>query len=82
LKHAQERPVYWILNLCRVLAYTRDGEILSKEGGGLRGVREVPAELRPVVEEALAAYRRVPRDEGTYDPVALHRFTGWIRASL
>jgi predicted nucleotidyltransferase len=82
LEQVDDKPVYRILNMCRVLAYVRDGEILSKEGGGLWGMREAPEELRPVVGEALAAYGRVPRDEGTYDPLALRRFTEWVRASL
>jgi predicted nucleotidyltransferase len=29
-----KNPVYYILNLCRVLAYQKDGLILSKKGGG------------------------------------------------
>ncbi len=82
LERIERYPVYGVLSMCRVLAYVRDGEILSKEGGGLWGAPEAPPELRPVVEEALAAYRRVPRDEGSFDAAELRSFTDWIQASL
>ncbi len=78
----EENPVYGVLSLCRVLAYVRDGEILSKEGGGRWGLREAPAEVRPVVEEALAAYGSVPRNDGDFDSATLDRFTAWVEASL
>ena len=51
-----ENPVYVILNLCRVLGYLREGLILSKEGGGMWGLANLPAEFRPLVSSTLAYY--------------------------
>ena len=51
-----ENPVYVILNLCRVLGYLREGLILSKEGGGMWGIANLPAEFRPLVSSTLAYY--------------------------
>jgi predicted nucleotidyltransferase len=78
----RENPVYGVLSLCRVLAYVRDGEILSKVGGGRWGLREAPEELRATIEKALVAYRIVPRDDGSFDANELRRFTDWVRAAL
>lgn len=49
-------PVYVILNLCRVLAFARGGEVLSKREGGEWGIRNLPAEWRGLVSGALEAY--------------------------
>lgn len=51
-----EDPVYVILNLCRVLAYLREGLVLSKKEGGVWALERLPAEWRAPVREALAAY--------------------------
>lgn len=52
-----ENPVYVILNLCRVLAFQRDGLVLSKEGGGIWGARNVAEQFLPLVQAALSCYR-------------------------
>ena len=50
-------PVYFLLNLCRVLAVCREGAVLSKEQGGQWALPRLPDGLRPAVEEALTCYR-------------------------
>ncbi|MDD3192891.1 MAG: DUF4111 domain-containing protein [Oscillospiraceae bacterium] len=50
-------PVYTILNLCRVLAFEKEGLILSKEGGGVWGLQNLPPVCRSPVEAALQCYR-------------------------
>ena len=66
IEHAREdideNPVYVTLNLCRVLAYIRDGKVLSKAGGGAWGVANLTAdnmraEFIPLVSGALAYYK-------------------------
>ena len=52
-----ENPVYVILNLCRVLGYIKEGLVLSKEGGGMWGIANLPAEFVPLITNALAYYR-------------------------
>lgn len=49
-------PVYFILNLCRVLAYIRSGLVLSKADGGKWGINKLPKKFGPVIEEAVKCY--------------------------
>jgi streptomycin 3"-adenylyltransferase len=51
-----ENTVYIILNLCRVLAYTRDGLICSKRDGGEWGIRKLPRYAK-LISTALDCYR-------------------------
>ncbi|MDE5596318.1 MAG: DUF4111 domain-containing protein [Lachnospiraceae bacterium] len=51
-----EEPVYIILNLCRVLAFVKDGLYLSKEKGGKWGMEHLPSEYHPVIVQALQCY--------------------------
>ena len=48
-------PVYVVLNLCRVLAYLRDGLVLSKQGGGEWGLVHLPAHAE-LIRAALTQY--------------------------
>lgn len=52
----KEAPVYFILNLARVLAYKRDGLVLSKKEGGEWALAKLPAKYRNLVLTALADY--------------------------
>ncbi len=49
-------PVYYILNLCRVLAFRRDRLVLSKAEGGGWGMQALPAHA-PLIQATLQAYR-------------------------
>ena len=49
-------PVYFTLNLCRVLAQARDGLVLSKQSGGEWGLQNLPEEQFPVIQAALESY--------------------------
>ena len=51
-----EQPVYITLNLCRVLAYLREGLVLSKQQGGQWGLNHLPAAYHSLLQGALAAY--------------------------
>jgi streptomycin 3"-adenylyltransferase len=51
-----ENPVYVILNLCRVVAYLRDGLVLSKKTGGEWGLAQLPPHYHAILQSALAAY--------------------------
>lgn len=52
-----ENSVYIILNLCRVLAFKKDGLILSKEQGGIWGIKNLDEKYELLIAEALKAYR-------------------------
>ena len=51
-----KRPIYVILSLCRVLAYLKEGRVLSKKDGGEWGLTHLPAEYAPLIKEALDSY--------------------------
>ena len=51
-----ESPAYYILNLCRVLAYRRDGLILSRTEGANWAAGEIPGRYRALVAQALSMY--------------------------
>ena len=51
-----EHPVYVILNLCRVVAYLREGLVLSKKEGGEWGLMRLPDRYHPILQSALSAY--------------------------
>lgn len=57
-----ENPIYLILNLCRVLAFIRDGAILSKDQGGLWGQQKLPATYQ--------SFARAARNRYLYDSAA------------
>lgn len=48
-------PVYIILNLCRVLAYMENGQVLSKAGGGLWGMDNLQSNAT-TIEKAYNTY--------------------------
>lgn len=60
IKDAEEEiltnPAYIILNLCRVLAYKREGLILSKPEGGNWGTDHLPEEYHCLITQALEEY--------------------------
>ncbi len=60
VEHAEEEigtaPVYLTLNLCRGLAFLREGRILSKAEGGEWGAEHLLPGFRPWIREALSAY--------------------------
>ena len=51
-----ENPMYTILNLCRVLAFAREGLCLSKKDGGQWGLKNVPGEYHDLIARALCHY--------------------------
>ena len=54
-----ENTMYLTLNLARVLAYKKDGVILSKKEAGEWALENLPKEYHPLVEAALKEYSDV-----------------------
>ncbi len=52
----ENNPVYFILNLCRVLAYIRGGLVVSKADGGKWGLTHLPREYTALIQKALDCY--------------------------
>jgi len=54
-----ENPMYLTLNLCRVLAYKKEGLIVSKQEGGEWGLKKVcKPEFQALIEAALQEYQK------------------------
>lgn len=49
-------PIYYILNLCRVLAYVKDQLVLSKKEGGEWGIQKTDIRYKELIKEALECY--------------------------
>lgn len=55
-KDIENAPVYFILNLCRILTYIRSGLVFSKAGGGHWETEKLPKKFEPVIREAVKCY--------------------------
>lgn len=63
LERLAENPIYAVLNMCRTLAYLREGRVLSKAEGGAWALAHLEEALHAPVRAALAAYRgEAPKD--------------------
>ena len=55
-EHLHEKPVYYVLNLCRAVAYQRENLFLSKKDGGEWALKHMDASHQRVIQAALNAY--------------------------
>lgn len=51
-----ENPIYITLNLCRVLAYIKDGAVLSKQQGAYWGIKNIPVKYAELISKAEKSY--------------------------
>ena len=54
--HLHENPVAYVLNLCRAVAYLRQGLVLSKREGGEWALKHMDSAHQRVIQAALNAY--------------------------
>ena len=73
-------PVYIVLNLARVLAYTLEGLVLSKAEGGKWALDNLPREFMPVVEGALCEYGGKNRMDA--DAAALTEYARYMLGAI
>lgn len=66
-------PVYYILTLCRILAYVTDGRLLTKAGAGQWALTILPPALRATVALALEVHRGDGPETPAFAPTALQR---------
>ncbi|WP_336776406.1 aminoglycoside adenylyltransferase domain-containing protein [Paenibacillus sp. MMO-58] len=66
-KEIIDLPVYYSLNLCRVLFYLREGKVSSKQEGGEWGLRVLPSKyhtmLRACLDDYIGQGNLLERDE-------------------
>jgi streptomycin 3"-adenylyltransferase len=72
----ENNTMYLVLNLARVMAYKKEGLILSKKEGGEWALKNFPEEFAPVVRTALEEYaeasEKTVSKERTNVPAGLH----------
>lgn len=69
-------PMYYTLNLCRVLYYLKDGVVSSKKEGGEWGLRTLPSKYHPMIERALHQYSGGAQNPADFSPSELIAFAG------
>lgn len=75
-----ENPLYMTLNLCRVLAYLREGLVLSKKAGGEWGMEKMPLKFHSLIQTALECYET---DRGmTVDKELAQDFAGQMLGQI
>ncbi|MFS0781858.1 aminoglycoside adenylyltransferase domain-containing protein [Bacillus sp. 1P06AnD] len=60
LNEIQDHPVYYTLNLCRVLHYLKEGAISSKKEAGNWGLEQLPTRFVPLIQSCLDEYADLP----------------------
>lgn len=73
----QQKPTYFILNACRVVAYLNDKKIVSKDEGGLYGLATLPTKFHPLLQQALDRYRGT-QPIPSFDENLLDQFALWM----
>ena len=71
-----EYPMYLTLNLARVLAYKKEGLVLSKKEGGDWALEHLPAEYHPLIADALREYSESA--EIVYDEILAKRYAEYV----
>lgn len=75
-KEIADNPMYMILNLARVLAYLKDGAVLSKKEGGEWALSNIPERYHSLVQNAMKDYA-----EGmvvSYDSILAKEYAGYM----
>jgi len=73
-----DSPMYYTLNLCRVLYYLKEGIVSSKKEGGEWGLSVLPSEYHSIIEGALHAYRQGTQPTFDCVPSELKRFATYM----
>ena len=72
--------MYLTLNLARVLAYKKEGVILSKKEGGEWALANLPEEYHPLIEAALKEYSDAVPVE--YDLELAKQYAGYMLSRI
>ena len=75
-----EYPMYLTLNLARVLAYKKEGLVLSKKEGGTWALEHLPSEYHPLIADALREYSESA--EIVYDDILAKRYAEYMIREL
>ncbi|WP_026493966.1 aminoglycoside adenylyltransferase domain-containing protein [Butyrivibrio sp. XPD2006] len=71
-----ENPMYLILNLARVLAYLKDGVVLSKKEGGEWALSNIPERYHSLIQNAMKDYAEDA--VVVYDSILAKEYAGFM----
>ncbi|ETT67329.1 DNA polymerase beta domain-containing protein [Paenibacillus sp. FSL R7-277] len=77
----ENAPVYYTLNLCRVLYYVQEGHVSSKKEGGEWGLQHLPERYHGLLRRCLKEYSGAAVAEG-YEPRELTDFAEFMMAEI
>lgn len=81
LREREQMLDYFVLNACRMLAFLREGHILSKDEGGSWGLQALPEEQQAIVAWALDMYRG--ESAGTaFDNTKMEQFARYMERDI
>ena len=72
--------MYLTLNLARVLAFCREGTVLSKAEGGRWALAHVPAAFHPLIQSALREYTQAAAV--AYDGALAKKYAAYMLAEI
>ena len=75
-----ENPMYYILNLARVLGYLKEKKVLSKKEGGAWGLKNLPAKYHPLIRTALDEYEN--STEAQYDVMLARDYAEYMLGNI
>ena len=89
LEEIENNTMYLVLNFTRVMAYKKDGLILSKKEGGEWALKNLPEEFAPVVRTALEEYAEASEETAPekcantpavthYDMALVRKYTDYV----
>ncbi|WP_445323508.1 aminoglycoside adenylyltransferase domain-containing protein [Paenibacillus sp. FSL R7-0179] len=74
-------PLYYTLNLCRVLYYVQEGHVSSKKEGGEWGLQHLPERYHGLLRRCLKEYSGAAVADG-YEPEQLTDFAEFMMAEI
>ena len=81
LQNIARMPVYFVLNSCRIYAYLRSGDILSKDEGASWALRNLSATYSGLIEQAQENYRS-DGSERPFNSSDLDQFAIYIQEQI
>jgi len=76
----KEKPVYFILNACRLHAFLSEKQILSKAEGGTWALRTYPEKYFPIIEKALTGYSS--NEEIAFNKIGINDFVNFTDLAI
>lgn len=72
-----DAPVYYTLNLCRILLFLQEQTVSSKKEGGEWGISTLPSMYSELIQTCLDMYSGIT-DEQVLEPIPLQRFADYM----